>query len=169
MKRPTSVIILGLLNLLIAIVMSFGIYGVAFEMPVPQVLKDNPTLLTVMHMIITLRFIGLIMLFLAGIGLLLFKPWGRRLTIAYSGYMIVMGFIGFLFAVHVNDLIGKLPHDQVLVGAVLSEGVGLIYPALLLLFMFRSNVVAAFGPQHDDDDSFIPPPTRPRVPPCSPV
>ena len=153
MNRPTSVTILGIVNLLIAIVLSFGIYGVAFEMPVPQVLKDNPDLLTVMHMIVTLRFVGLIMLFLAGIGLLLLKPWGRRFAIAYSCYMIVMAVVGFLFGVHVNDLIGNLSHDQVVSGAMFSEGVGLIYPVLLLVFMFRSNVVEAFRPRHGDHDA----------------
>jgi hypothetical protein len=85
--------------------------------------------------------------------LLLLKPWGRRLAIAYSGYMIVMAVAGFLFGVHVNDLIGNLSHDQVVAGAMFSEGLGLIYPALLLLFMFRSNVVAAYRPRHGDHDS----------------
>ena len=93
----------------------------------------------------------------AGIGLLKLKPWARLVSIAYAIYGVVMvvvgGVVNYFFLV--QPLLAQA-HTQPgpaaaaaiggAIGGTLGSCFGLIYPVLLLIFMLRADVKAAFGP-----------------------
>jgi len=94
----------------------------------------------------------------AGIGLMMLKPWARLVSIGYAIYAIVFGIVGmvinFFFLVrpmieHAQQQSG--PEAAVAIGGAVGGTIGgcfgLIYPIVLLIFMFRANVVGAFKPQ----------------------
>ena len=102
---------------------------------------------------------------LAGVGLLRLKSWGRKLSIGYAIYAIVFTIISsaanfmFLFrpmmeeaqqrqGVEAGAAIGGA------IGASVGSCFGLIYPIILLIFMMRPKVVAAF--QQPDSPPAIP-------------
>jgi hypothetical protein len=96
-------------------------------------------------------------LLVAGIGMLQLKPWSRKVSIAYAIYSLVMTPIGivmqFLFMLpvlieHAHQQPGPAASAAVngSIGNMFGSLVGLIYPVLLLIFMTRRNVIAAFEP-----------------------
>ena len=83
----------------------------------------------------------------AGIGLLGLKPWARTASIVYAVYAIVATTVGTIL-----NLTVVLPRVAELAPGLMGGMVGvscgsviyLVYPILLLIFMTRPNVVAAF-------------------------
>jgi hypothetical protein len=176
MYRPTSVTVFGILNLVFA---ALGLCGVAFgvfalvilanlpegEMPPnPQLdLLENPGYQAYTYAMIGLNSISSIVLAIAGIGLLKLQSWGRGLSIGYGVYAIVMQLIGlvvaYIFIVQpaIEAAVPGNPQAQgqmigSAVGGVIGGCFGLIYPVLLLIFMFRPNVKTAFGAGSGDPD-----------------
>jgi hypothetical protein len=102
--------------------------------------------------------LGLIMtcvLIGAGVGLLRSRPWARSTCIAYAIYALVMGVVGTV--VNLVCLVGPLMAESArhggpaaagaaggAIGGALGGCFGLVYPAVLLVFMFRKNVVDYF-------------------------
>jgi hypothetical protein len=93
----------------------------------------------------------------AGIGLLMLKPWARTLSIVYAIYSILQAIVGTIinYFLLVRPLIEQAQNSSGpeaaaamggAIGGTIGGCVGLIYPALLLFFMMRPNVVAAFRP-----------------------
>jgi hypothetical protein len=105
-------------------------------------------------------------LLIAGIGLLLMKSWARTLSIIYAIYALVAGVLGlvvnFMFLVrpmleragqqHGPEAAGALGGA---IGGTFGGCLGLVYPILLLIFMTRPKLVAAFQP------TSVPPPIPP--------
>ena len=90
-------------------------------------------------------------------GLLLVKEWGRHLSIAYAVYGIIMAIVGTAANVaFLSPLVERASHMPMgpekgaliggMVGGVIGSCVGVIYPVILLIFMFRANVKAAMRP-----------------------
>jgi hypothetical protein len=162
MKRPHAITILGALNL------AFGALGVlGTPMTFVSLFRppgDNP----VFGLLQQDRFLwgwtlvggilGLlasILLIAAGVGLLKDKRWGRLGSIVYCGYTLVSGVVGIV--VSAVFLVGPL--WQVAsrssgaeavgaaagaIGGLIGGLMGMLYPAVLLAFMFRKNVVSHF-------------------------
>jgi hypothetical protein len=95
------------------------------------------------------------------------KPWARKLSIAYAIYALVFGVVGivvnFLFVVRpmLEQAQGRQgPEAAGAIGGAFGGTIGgcfgLVYPILLLIFMTRPNVVAAFR-------TAVPPPPPPTV------
>ena len=97
---------------------------------------------------------GLVLL-TAGIGLLLTQNWARILSIVYAvtaaifimagsvvSYPFVQATLAHFPAVPAG-MIGALTLMAVVFGTLL----GLAYPVLLLIFMTRPKIIAAFGPE----------------------
>ena len=173
MHRPTSVTVFGILNIVKA---GYGIFvaitSAALFLLAPadsniQVIKmlhENPAYAAWVEFIIPLGLLGCIVLIIAGIGLLCLKSWARRLSIAYAIYAICTG----ILATAVNSIFMIQPFFKNqqdpqaaatamagLIGGGISVCLGLIYASLLLLFMLRPTVVAAFHP-----------PAQPRMTPA---
>ena len=178
MKRPTSVLVFGILNLAFAAMGVFGLLATAAMMFAPQsaamqqALQNNPVMQLIQKnpdyalftKISTLAGGAAIMaLALAGVGLLLLWPWGRYLSILYAFYAIIAGMIGAMVNYHFifGPMLEKFSHARPgpeqaaliggTVGGLFGACFGMIYPVLLLIFMFRPNVVAAFESPGDED------------------
>lgn len=165
MQRPTSVTVFGILNIVFAVLGAIGL-AVSLAMfllsadsnnPVVKLIHENPTYAAWMKFSILLSMPGLLALLIAGIGLLCMKSWARILSIIYAIYAIVAGIAGMAanFFFMVRPLLEQAQQQQGpeaaaavggAIGGTIGGCFGLIYPVLLLIFMTRPKVVAAFHP-----------------------
>ena len=170
MKRPTSVTVFGILNIVFAV---FGVLATLGSLvlflpqmansnnPVIKLIQDNPTYAAWMKFSIGLGVLVSLALLAAGIGLLKLKPWARMFSIGYAIYSLIMIPVSMV----VNFFLLTRPmleqaHQQhgpeaasaigAAVGGMFGSCFGLIYPVLLLIFMLRANVKAAFIPAPPD-------------------
>jgi hypothetical protein len=165
MERPKSVTVFGILNIVFA---ALGLCGTAFSVilflpsaaaannPVVQIIQSSPAYAAWMKLSVGLGVIVAAALLAAGIGLLNLKPWARTLSIIYAIYAIVMVIIGdvinYIFLI--QPMLQKAHSEQGpeaagavggAIGGLAGGCFGLIYPILLLIFMTRPHVVAAFN------------------------
>jgi hypothetical protein len=165
MQRPTSVTVFGILNIVFAV---FGVFGLIASIalffvpagsnnPVIKIMHENPAYASWLKICIPLGLLSCAALLAAGIGLLCLKSWARRLSIAYAIYAIVFGILGTVvnFMFLTRPMIEQAqqqhgPEAAGAIGGVIGGTIGgcfsLIYPVLLLIFMLRPKVVAAFQP-----------------------
>jgi hypothetical protein len=175
MNRPVSVTVLGILNIVFA---ALGVMGLALSIammyvkpdlnmknPVLDLMRQNPGYAMYINISTVVGGVFTLALLLAGIGLLMLRPWGRMLSIIYATFsiisLIVNSFLNYYFLI--APLIDKLAAQQPgqekaavvggIVGMVGGICIGPIYPVILLIFMYRANVKAAFGAQ-DSADQF---------------
>ena len=163
MERPTSVTVFGILNIVFA---AFGIIGTFASLalfsanadtnnPVIKIIHENSSYAAWMKICIPLGAIVCIALLAAGIGLLKLKPWARILSIAYAIYAIVFGIIGlvvnyfFLVQPMLQQAQGQQgPQAAAAIGGAIGGCIGgcfgMIYPILVLIFMTRPKIIAAF-------------------------
>jgi hypothetical protein len=162
-ERPTSVTVFGIVNIVFAVLGLFGLLATIalFSLtsgsnnPVVQIIREKPIYATWLKLTIPLGVLSCAVLLAAGIGLLFLKDWGRRASIGYAVYAIVIGLISivmnfiFLFPPMLEQVGRKQGPEAAgaiggAVGASLGGFFGLIYPILLLIFMTRPKVRAAF-------------------------
>jgi tellurite resistance protein TehA-like permease len=165
MQRPTSVTVFGILNIVFAAIGVFGLIAsialfflpANLNNPVIKIMHENPAYATWLKVCIPLGLLSCAALLAAGIGLLRLKSWARTLSIAYAIYAIVFGILGtvvnFFFIVRPILEQARQQHGPEAAGAIggaiggsIGGCLGLIYPVLLLIFMLRPTVVAAFRP-----------------------
>lgn len=167
-EKPVAGIVFGILNLFFGI---FGICGVVgtsvmfFIKLDPELVKQNPALQLMEDSEFYKLFMygsmvtGLIFTFVligAGIGLLTLKPYGRTLSIWYSWYGIISTILTAVVNVfivfpalfeHMNNM-PPGPAQAGAIGGIIGGVVGLviapIYPGLLLFFMYRPKIIAAY-------------------------
>jgi hypothetical protein len=175
MQRPVSVTVFGILNIGFA---AFGVFGVfatlaLFSMesaaagnPVIRIMQENVAYAGWMKITIPFGILACLALLACGIGLLMMKSWARKLAIGYSIYAIVFGLISivvnflFLFRPLMQEAAqNQGPEAAGAIGGAIGGTVGgcfsMIYPILLLIFMTRPKIVAAFS------SSNIPPTVSP--------
>jgi hypothetical protein len=165
MQRPATVTIFGILNFIFAalgvvgLVASFALFSVPENPnnPVVKLLHQNASYAVWLKFCILLGLLSCVVLLAAGVGLLGLKPWGRTITMAYAIYAIVFAVAGMginLFLM-IQPLFEQAPPHQELavagaIGGPLCGTVGgcfgLVYPVILLAFMLRPRVAAAFRP-----------------------
>ncbi len=166
MSRPTSVTVFGILNLVFA---ALGVFGIITTLamvrlaagtnnPAMQVMRDNPAFLAWLKLSIPLGLLSAVMLTACGIGLLMMKPWARKLSIGYAFYAIVLSIVGMVvnYLWMIRPMMEQAAQKQGpeaagaiggAIGGLAGGCFSLIYPILLLIFMTRPKVVAAFrGP-----------------------
>lgn len=166
MKRPTSVTVFGILNIVFAVLGLFGLavsvllflpQAAATKNPVVQLIHDNATYAAWMKLCLALGLAATMAKLTAGIGLLQLKPWGRQLSIIYAIYAMLMvvasGVVNYFFLM--RPLLEQVAQKQGTehaaavggaIGGTFGSCFGLIYPILLLVFMLRPDVAAAFEP-----------------------
>ena len=166
--RPTALLVFGILNSVFGLL---GLCGTAassamFFVDLPQdpgmpnpaleLIRSDSTYRLIMQTMIVLGCLASLALLVGGIGLLLVKAWGRTLSIGYAWYAIVSVVAGML----VNWLyllqpmlaqgeaggLGQAAAIGGAVGGMISGCFSVIYPVMLLIFMYRPAVRAAFGP-----------------------
>jgi hypothetical protein len=189
MNRPTSVTVFGILNIVFGVLglcgmvftiaILFGGFDVGADNPVMEIMEGNAFLDVYQKAGIALGFIATIALIAAGIALLQMRRWGRTVSIVYACYAILSTLVGivinFFFLMmpmleRAGDAAGPERAGLVggAVGGTLGGCVGLIYPVLLLYFMLRPNVRAAFEPFPFDQSDGVRPFTESGNPYQSP-
>ncbi len=165
MQRPTSATVFGILNMVFA---AFGLFGIIASVgllmmagktdnPVIKLMQDSPGYALWFKICIPLGLLSCGVLLAGGIGLMLVKPWGRLLSIGYAIYAIIFGFAGMVvnFLFLVRPMLEQAKHKGGpeaagaiggAIGGSIGGCFGMIYPILLLVFMFRPVIVAAFRP-----------------------
>lgn len=164
MERPTSVTVFGILNIVFA---ALGMLGILMMMtmfsghfedlknPVFKLIHDNPGYALWVKISAGLGLAGSGVLLACGIGLLALQSWARFLSIAYSIYTLFLSTAGMVinYIYIVQPLIEKAHENPGpesagelggAIGGMVGGCVGAVYPILLLIFMFRRNVMEAF-------------------------
>jgi hypothetical protein len=158
-RRPTAATAFGVLHLLFGVT-SICYYGLIGALQLISRISDlelaedslQYPVLNPMGM-----FLGLAasaVLIAAGVGLLRLRSYGRTLSLGYGIYAIVVNVFDVLYSVvfvlptflEIANASSGWPAGAgvVLIGAIVGTGMRLAYAGLLLHFMFRPNIVAAF-------------------------
>ena len=167
-QRPVTATIFGILNLVFGILGVCGnIAGVGMfilmssniidakmkaEMNLQQF--DDPVYFGILSAQMVFNSILSIVVIISGIGLLKFKPWGRKLANFYAVAYLILLVVGtavsvyftFIPALNEANTPGASP-DKVVgavfgaVGGILSVCVGLIYPICILIFLNKKRFV----------------------------
>ena len=165
MQRPASVTTFGILNIVFAVFGVFGMLGTIalFSMtgtsnnPVVKIMRESSAYTAWLKLMIPLGLLTSGLLLAAGIGLLRLENWGRKLSIGYAVYAILIGILGlvmnfiYLFGPLLKEAAQKQgPEAAGAIGGAVGGSVGgcfgLLYPIFLLVFMTRPKIVAAFHP-----------------------
>jgi hypothetical protein len=163
MERPASVTVFGILNIVFAALGFFALLASAMMLfsagamrnPVMEQMRAIPQYDFWLKLTIPLGILSSIVLLVAGIGLLRLRSWGRLLSILYGWYAIIFGVVGigwnYLFLMRPMmeqarqqggpEAMGAMGGA---IGGTVGGCLGLIYPVLLLIFMTRPRVKAAF-------------------------
>jgi hypothetical protein len=164
MQRPTSVTVFGVLNIAFG---ALGVVGIIFAFatlmllpdsgnnPILGIMRSNPGYALWMKIAIPIGFLACGVTIVAGIGLLKLKNWGRLLSIGYAIWAIGWGLLGMVinFFCVMQPLMAQAsqksgPEAATMIGAAIGGTVGgcfgMIYPVVLLIFMTRPKIVAAF-------------------------
>ena len=165
MQRPVSVTVFGILNIVFAVLGVFGMIGtlVLFSMSeasnnlVVRIMRESPGYAAWLKLTIPFGLLACIVLLAAGIGLLRLKSWARKVSIGYAIYAIAFGLLGMVmnFIFLLRPMLEEAQRRQGpeaagaiggAVGGTIGGCFGLIYPIVLLIFMTRPKVAAAFLP-----------------------
>jgi hypothetical protein len=124
--------------------------------PVVKIIQSSPAYAAWLKISVVLGIIVSVALLVAGIGLLNLKPWARTLSIIYGIYTIIMTIIGDVinYFLLIQPMLQQAHNQQGpeaagamggAIGGLFGGCIGMIYPILLLIFMTRPHVVAAFN------------------------
>jgi len=177
MQRPTAVTVFGILNVVFGVFALFGVFGTMAMLamtddtknPVIKIMHENPAYATWTKCTIPIGLFSFVFLLVTGIGLLSLREWARKLSIWYGIYAILLdiavAIANFLFVF--PPLFAKVsgPNGSsdpaamggaigAAIGGIMGGVFGLIYPVVLIVFMLRKQIVAAFRPP-------APPPSLP--------
>jgi hypothetical protein len=165
MERPKSVTVFGILNIVFA---GLGLCGTAYSVilfmpsaaaannPVVQIIQSSPAYAAWLKISVALGLVTVAALLAAGIGLLNLKPWGRTLSIIYGIFAIIMTLVNEVinYFLLVQPMLQKAQSEQGpeaaaaiggAIGGLFGGCIGMIYPILLLIYMTRPHVIAAFN------------------------
>ncbi len=167
-QKPTAATVLGIINILFGALGLCSVIGtvVLIFVPLnPAMTKDNPALQlmeesafyrTFTQVGVLLGFVAMAALIGGGVGLLQLKPYGRTLSIGYGIYAVISVVLStiinivFVFPALLEkaNAAGGGPAAAGAYGGIFGgtfgSCLGLVYPVILLYFMFRPNMVAAF-------------------------
>lgn len=178
MKRPATVTVFGILNILYG---GLSIVGTLFSLMVIYLGSGDVTLGMVesnavyaawTKLAVVLGAIAAVVVIAAGIGLLKMMPWARIASVGYGVYSVVIFIVGvvlgwiFVYSPLLEEMGAFEDSTQKgamlggLIGGVLGGFLGLIYPAALLYFMTRPGIVRAFEGATPKSTTSTPQPSR---------
>jgi len=175
MERPTIVSAFGILNIafaagrLVKLLLYIPIHARAVAhhgSTLTRTLQENPYYALWSKCAVPLGFLSIVLLLVAGIGLLRMEPWARKLSIVYGVYAILATVastvVNIVFVVQpllsrASVTRGAYALPVALggeIGTILAGLIALVYPVLLIVTMTRPHIAAAFRPP-------APPPSLP--------
>lgn len=167
-QRPVTATVFGILNLVFGVlgvcgnIVGIGMFAVMSSDLMDANAKaqmnwqqfDDPTIFAVLIAQMTLSGILAIVIIISGIGLLKFKPWGRKLANFYAVATLILIVVGTTFSIiytviptlNEANLPGADPQKMGaaiggLVGGVFGACFGIIYPICILIFLNRRRFV----------------------------
>lgn len=164
MKKPASAVVFGILNIVLGALalLSLPITWMMTSLdnaetnPVVAIMEGNDFYFIWTKLSLILGGVASVVLVASGIGLLTIKRWARITAVGYSLYSLFMALVGsalswfYLY----SPLLERIQSAQNsaekggliggLAGGLLGGCFGLFYPAVLLYFMTRPRLVAAF-------------------------
>ena len=153
-ERPTSVTVLGILNIVFGTLnlMCTPFIFIGLFMPQPEgtpfAMGPGMKAYTAVGAIVGLIASGV--LIGTGIGLLKLKDWARRMTSYYGWFALVWGVIGVIInGVMMSSSLSGMSEAETpalvggMIGGMCGGIIGLIYPILLIIYMKRPNVIEA--------------------------
>ena len=162
-NRPTSVTVFGVVDVVLGVLGLIGVpaawgeflAGAGGDDPVVAVTMASPFLRGWFVVSLILGFVMVNVLILAGVRLLRLRPWARTACIVFAIYAIVTNVAGMILRLavvfpRVAELTQQAAEPQAagmmagMAGRACRGVIGLVYPILLLIFMMRPKVVAAF-------------------------
>jgi uncharacterized membrane protein len=174
MQKPVSMTVLGVLNLVFALIGLLSTIASTLVMlsqattnPVYVIMAANPTYRFYVYASLLVGVALISLLAAGGIGLLLSKAWGRICTILYAIGTILTGLISVVvnYVFLIAPLVERSAHTKTpeeigalggAIGGTLGGCFGLLYPVILLIFMYRKNVVQFFNPSETTPSSDAP-------------
>ena len=164
MQRPFPVSIFGILNIVFGFYALYSVFATLSTLSITgetkneiaKIIHDVPAYATWVKCTIPLGLLSSALLVPAGVGLLRLGEWARKLSIAYGVYAILfdiaVAIINFVFVLppgipgpsHTDG--GGNPALVAAVIAIMGGVFGLIYPVVLIVFMTRREIAAAFRP-----------------------
>lgn len=156
-RPPVSLKVFGILNIVFG---GLGLFGGLFSAvmyfgssdgrlfgqrnPVLEIAHESPTYLSYMKLTTIVGLLAVVLLIVAGIGLLKAKNWARLASIGYAIYGIVGGVVGIVMTW--KYVMGPLSEKGGpaaaggAMGGLVGGLVALAYPVVLLIFMRKRNV-----------------------------
>jgi len=161
-QRPMSVLIFGILNLCFALLNLFGplLTKLMSNIKLPAnspiaAMRADPGYAKLLNLNLAVGLVVGAALLACGIGLLLLKNWGRLGSIIYAIFAIVYvpfaSLMQWPFTKRMMEQTPGAPPGMMTgfatIALVFGILFGLAYPALLLFFMTRPNVIEACQPE----------------------
>lgn len=155
MKRPTSITVFGILNIVFGILGVFGLLitfasGMATSEEAFPFMDQNPVMEIWFNASNALGAVFTVVLIASGVGLLYMRPWARTASIVYAVYAILGSLVGVALTVTYVFLPmryemegGEVIMWSAIVAGVVGAVVSCIYPALLWYYMTRPRNIAA--------------------------
>ena len=154
--RPTSLLVLGVLNICFGALGALAGVGALVMLVVASqnggrflgesIVGDSPVAFVLEQLLNLLGGVAGLALGAVGVGLLLMKPWGRRISLICAVYMIVHSLLGIAIAVvQIGPTTAAgVPVVWIVVGLAGATCFSLIYPTALLVLLNRQVVLDAF-------------------------
>jgi asparagine N-glycosylation enzyme membrane subunit Stt3 len=165
MQRPKCLLVLGILNILFGVlaitsvpmtlkILLTGTRSLGLTNPIVKMFQENAAYAAFTKVFLSAGLVVAVVLLVAGLGLLLARPWGRVLSIGYGLYGTIATIIhmaaNLWFFLPVAERASHMPMGPErmrlifsLVTLTIGTCLGLIYPAILLVLMCRDDVRAA--------------------------
>ncbi len=178
-ERPTSVMVLAIINLVFA---GFGCLGLLFGLvfrlgliklpdtgqpnPALDLMENNAGFRVYNDVSLVLLFLATVLIVAASIGMFQLRPWARAATIGWGVFSIFMKVIGsviqyfLITAPMLEQTSGRPEHVAMMVGMVVGFVflVALIgYYLVMIVMLTRPSVVDAFTPEVFEDDGGLMP------------
>ncbi|HEY3862295.1 MAG TPA: hypothetical protein VGO59_10440 [Verrucomicrobiae bacterium] len=172
-QRPVSTLIFGILNIGWALMLMAGLFMMMVlsriktpsSNPALQAMQADPNYSALMHFNAVAGAVMGVVLLTFGIGLLLLKDWARLGSIIYSVIdivrVVVMSMLSWPYTKRMMENVPNVPQGMMqgfaMIGLVVGLLFGVGYPALLLFFMTRPNVIDACQPEQPLPEAAPPP------------
>lgn len=165
MKRPVSVLVFGIINIIFGV---FGVLGFAGhlvvklelipipgvkENPVMQLMAENPSYALYTEVLAILGFVAAILIIAASIGMFQLKPWARAVTIGWCTYSVLITILGAVVnhVMVMQPMLAEVDDGPVRVGILIGMVFALVftvlfvgYYVLVMAMLSRAKVRDAF-------------------------